>query len=138
VAQPDARGRPGLPFRSQVFDVVLNRHEAFDPLEVRRIIKPHGRFLKEQVGSEETASVRALLGLPADEHAWTADVALAQLELAGWAVEEVHEDRLTIRFSDIAALIGYYAALHGRSKILIGPQQNRSYNSCMRYRDRSP
>jgi hypothetical protein len=107
VARPNASARPGLPFRSEVFDVVLNRHEAFDPLEVRRIIKPNGRFLTQQVGSDETTSVRALLGLPVDENAWTAAVAVAQLELAGWVVDEIHEDRLTMRFSDIAALIGY-------------------------------
>jgi hypothetical protein len=111
VAKPDAPDRPGLPFRSEVFDVVLNRHEAFDPFEVRRIIKPRGRFLTEQVGSDEAASVRALLGLPVDERAWTAAVAVAQLELAGWAVVEVDEDRLTVRFSDLAALIGYVRSL---------------------------
>ena len=111
VAKADAPGRPGLPFRSEVFDVVLNRHEAFDPFEVRRIIKPRGRFLTEQVGSDEAASVRALLGLPVDERVWTAAVAIAQLELAGWAVEEIYEDRLTIRFSDIAALIGYLRSI---------------------------
>jgi SAM-dependent methyltransferase len=111
VAKPDAPGRPGLPFRSEVFDVVLNRHEAFDPFEVRRIIKPQGRFLTEQVGSDEAASMRALLGLPVDERVWTAAVAVAQLELAGWVVEEVYQDRLAIRFSDLAALIGYVRSL---------------------------
>ncbi len=107
VAKPDTPGRAGLPFRSEVFDVVLNRHEAFDALEVRRIIKPRGRFLTEQVGSDEAASVRALLGLSLDDRVWAAPVAVGQLELAGWVVEEVHEDRPTMRFSDIAALIGY-------------------------------
>jgi hypothetical protein len=43
VPEPDVSERPGLPFRSKAFDVVLNRHEAFDPLEIRRIIKRHGR-----------------------------------------------------------------------------------------------
>jgi hypothetical protein len=111
VAKPDAPRRPGLPFRSGIFDVVLNRHEAFDPFEVRRIIKPRGRFLTEQVGSDEAASVRALLGLPLDERVWKADVAVAQLEQAGWVVEEVYENRLTARFSDIAALIGYIRSI---------------------------
>jgi hypothetical protein len=107
VPKPESGGRPGLPFQSNVFDVVLNRHEAFDPLEVRRIIKSRGRFLTAQVGSDEAGSVRRLLGLSGDERVWTAAVAAAQLELAGWVVEEVHEDRLTMRFRDIAALIGY-------------------------------
>jgi hypothetical protein len=50
---------PTIPFRSAAFDVILNRHEAFDAFEVRRIFKPGGIFLTEQVGSDEAASVRA-------------------------------------------------------------------------------
>jgi hypothetical protein len=106
-ASHDAPSRPGLPFRSDAFDVVLNRHEAFNPSEVRRVIKPLGRFLTQQVGSDEAASVRALLGLPVDDRLWTATVAIGQLEAVGWTIQEVHEDRQTLAFSDIAALIGY-------------------------------
>ena len=107
VPRSDQRGRPELPFQAGTFDVVLNRHEAFDPVEVRRIIKPRGRFLTEQVGSDEGASLRRLLDLPDDERVWTADVAVGQLEAAGWLIEEAHEDRATMSFSDIAALISY-------------------------------
>lgn len=107
AAQPGEPSRPGLPFRSKVFDVVLNRHEAFDAGEVRRIIKPSGRFLTQQVGSDEAASVRALLRLPVDDRTWTADVAVAQLTAAGWRIEDVREDRLTTRFYDIGALVSY-------------------------------
>jgi SAM-dependent methyltransferase len=107
VPRPDQQARAGLPFQAEAFDVVLNRHEAFDPVEVRRIVKPHGRFLTEQVGSDEGASVRRLLGLPVDERVWTADIAVGQLEVAGWLIDEVREDHTTMRFSDIAALISY-------------------------------
>lgn len=107
VPRPGQQARPGLPFRAEVFDAILNRHTAFDPVEVRRIVKPRGRFLTQQVGSDEGASVRALLGLPVDERAWTAEVAVGQLEAAGWIIHEVREDHKTMWFSDIAALIGY-------------------------------
>jgi SAM-dependent methyltransferase len=107
VPKPSAQARPSLPFQPEAFDVVLNRHEAFDPLEVRRIIKPRGTFLTEQVGSDEARSARSLLGLPVDDRAWTAAVAVAQLEAAGWVVEEVREERSALHFSDIGALIGY-------------------------------
>jgi SAM-dependent methyltransferase len=107
VPRPGQQARPGLPFRAEVFDAILNRHTAFDPVEVRRIVKPRGRFLTQQVGGDEGASVRALLGLPVDERAWTAEVAVGQLEAAGWIIHEVREDHKTMWFSDIAALIGY-------------------------------
>jgi SAM-dependent methyltransferase len=60
---PARQPRPGLPFQAAAFDVALNRHEAFDPFEVRRIVKPRGRFLTEQVGSDQGASVHRLLRL---------------------------------------------------------------------------
>jgi len=108
VGEPDARRhRPGLPFCREAFDLILNRHEAFDPFEVRRIIKPGGRFLTQQVGSDEAASVRTLLGLPVDSSTWAAAQAVDQLQPAGWAIDDLREDRLTMRFADIAALIGY-------------------------------
>jgi hypothetical protein len=46
-------------------------------------------------------------GLPVDERAWTAEVAVGQLDAAGWVIDDVREDHMTMRFSDIAALIGY-------------------------------
>jgi SAM-dependent methyltransferase len=108
VVGPDLqRRRSGLPFCSDAFDVILNRHEAFDPFEIRRIIKPGGRFLTQQVGSDEAASVRTLLGLPVDRSAWAAALAIDQLQPAGWTIDDAREDRLTMRFADIAALIGY-------------------------------
>jgi hypothetical protein len=45
--------------------------------------------------------------LPVDGRAWTANVAVGQLEAAGWLIEEVREDHTMMRFSDIAALISY-------------------------------
>ncbi|MCE3277336.1 MAG: hypothetical protein K0R13_3191 [Propionibacteriaceae bacterium] len=35
------------------------------------------------------------------------DVAVGQLEAAGWVIDEVREDHTPMRFSDIAALISY-------------------------------
>jgi hypothetical protein len=67
--------------------------------------------LTEQVGSDEAASVRALLGLPVDNRAWSADVAAGQLQAAGWTVADQREDRMAMTFSDIAALIGYVRTL---------------------------
>jgi SAM-dependent methyltransferase len=108
VGAPDLRRRrPGLPFCSEAFDVILNRHEAFDPFEIHRIIKPGGRFLTQQVGSDEAASVRTLLGLPVDHSTWAAAPAIDQLQPAGWTIDDVREARLPMKFADIAALIGY-------------------------------
>ncbi len=38
------------PFATNSFDLVINRHSAFDPSEVVRILRPGGAFLTQQVG----------------------------------------------------------------------------------------
>jgi len=138
VADPSEQARPALPFRAQAFDVVLNRHEAFDPYEVHRITKPHGRFLTEQVGSYEAESVRTLLGLPVGDRAWTAAVAMRQLEVARWAVEDVREEHLTMRFSDIAALIGYVRSSPWAFTDLDWRAPSRGFDSSTHDPSRSP
>ena len=41
-----------LPFGAASFDLVLDRHEELYPAEVARILAPGGRFLTQQVGSD--------------------------------------------------------------------------------------
>ncbi len=107
VSAHPAPSRRGLPFADGAFDLVIDRHEAFDPAEVGRITRSGGTFVTQQVGSDEAASVRALFDLPLDQPAWDADVAAAQLAAAGWRVDDVREERVLSQFTDIAALIGY-------------------------------
>ncbi|MFC0623781.1 class I SAM-dependent methyltransferase [Kribbella deserti] len=106
--EPDLPPRDGLPFRDASYDVVLSRHEAFDPAEVRRVLKPGGVFVTQQVGSGETASVRALCGLAADPtESWDLAEAVRQTEAGGLTVIGSGEERPTSTFTDVAALIGY-------------------------------
>lgn len=53
---PAGPRRVGLPFRDSSYDVVLSRHKAFEPSDVRRVLKPGGVFVTQQVGADETAS----------------------------------------------------------------------------------
>jgi SAM-dependent methyltransferase len=45
--QDGIRGR--LPYRSQAFDLVINRHESFLASEVLRVLRPGGNFVTQQV-----------------------------------------------------------------------------------------
>ncbi len=101
------RSRPALPFADDAFELVLNRHESFDAADVCRITKPGGRFVTQQVGSDEAASVRRLLDLGDLGPVWSLDVAVRQLQGVGWRMERVLEDHPPLRFSDIAALVAY-------------------------------
>ena len=41
-----------LPFEDNTFDIIINRHESFDIKEVKRILKPEGIFITQQVGGK--------------------------------------------------------------------------------------
>lgn len=41
-----------LPFDSGAFDVLINRHGDYDPAECRRVLRPGGVFITEQVGAD--------------------------------------------------------------------------------------
>ena len=41
-----------IPFPDESFDIIINRHGDFCPMEIRRLLKPGGLFITQQVGSE--------------------------------------------------------------------------------------
>jgi SAM-dependent methyltransferase len=44
--------RGEMPFADSAFDLVLDRHEALDPAEVARVLRPGGRVITQQVGHD--------------------------------------------------------------------------------------
>jgi SAM-dependent methyltransferase len=101
------RGDRALPFADGSFDLILNRHEAFDADDVRRMLRPGGSFVTQQVGHEEGASVRALLGLAPDGTTWHLRQAERQLRESGLSVVDEGEARPVTWFTDVAALVAY-------------------------------
>ncbi len=98
-----------LPFADGVFDVVINRHGSFDPMELYRILKPKGLFITQQVGEENDRALVELLlpgtpkpfsGLNLAEQSW-------RFEKAGFAVLRGEEAFGPIRFFDIGALVWF-------------------------------
>ena len=41
-----------LPFADASFDLIINRHGDFCPVEIRRLLRPGGLFITQQVGSD--------------------------------------------------------------------------------------
>jgi SAM-dependent methyltransferase len=101
------RTRPRLPFADGAFDAITNRHEAFDAADVRRLLRPGGRFVTQQVGGDEESSVRALLGLEPRTDEWSRAVAERQLAAAGLVTDDAVEERVVSRFTDVAAFVAY-------------------------------
>ncbi len=102
-----------LPFASQQFDLVLNRHGAFDSREVYRVLKPGGRFLTQQVGEQNDRELISLLlphaqpGFPG----WNLTNAAASLTAQGFVLERQEEAFPAICFYDTPALVWFAAIL---------------------------
>jgi SAM-dependent methyltransferase len=89
AVEEDAR----LPLPDAHFDLVINRHESFDPHEVRRILKPGGRFITQQVGGQDNVELNQALQetVTLSYGAWNAAEAVRQLRDAGLAVLDERE-----------------------------------------------
>ncbi len=102
---PGRRGR--LAFRAGAFDLVVNRHEAFVPDEVRRVLRVGGVFLTQQA-TTGSGEFHRLLGLdPPVLEELTLALVVEQLTRAGLAIEGSGEGVATTTFGDIGALAWY-------------------------------
>ncbi len=102
------RGNPGgrLAFRDGCFDLVINRHEAYNAAEVRRVLQPGSPFLTQQAGSGG-ADAGSLLGVPLPKDAFDRPFAVAQLIAAGFEVLDGDSAIETITFADVGAFAWY-------------------------------
>jgi SAM-dependent methyltransferase len=95
-----------LPGGEEEFDVVLSRHGRLPAEDIARLLKHGGTLLSQQVGSDDLADLNAELGAPRPyARNWTATEATAALETAGLTVTEVREERPSLTFHDVGALV---------------------------------
>lgn len=99
-----------LPFEDESFDLVLNRHGSFSTAEIRRILKPNGLFITQQVGADNDRElVEALYDNPPpipfpNQHL---SIIQKQFEAENFLTLEAQEDFPPIRFFEIGALIWF-------------------------------
>ncbi len=94
-------------------DLIINRHESYDPAEVRRVLIPGGTFITQQVGGEDDLDLNRLLGA-SDVHPyahWTAKYAARQLDECGLEIVDELEDFTFTRYFDVGAIIYYLKAV---------------------------
>jgi SAM-dependent methyltransferase len=110
-SENEARGR--LPFPSQSFAVISNRHATFVASEVARVLAPNGVFLTEQVGGDYGEFHDALsIARPSSRaRDWTLGLATTQLERAGLRVVESAEAFEATTFADAGAFAWYLKAI---------------------------
>ncbi len=101
-----------LPFKSSVFDLVIDRHTGYSAKEVFRVLRNGGRFITQQVGSKTNRSLRRSLGIrDASPNIWNLKAAARELKDAGFLIDEQREEVTVTRFYDLGALVYYLKAI---------------------------
>jgi len=109
-ARDPVHGR--LPYRDAAFDLVVNRHESFVAAEVRRVLRPGGRFITQQVDFHWYDDLYAALEMdpPGEEATWLPSAA-SQVEVAGMQVTQARQGEEHQSFRDVGAFLWYLRAV---------------------------
>jgi SAM-dependent methyltransferase len=102
-----------LPFDDQLFDLVINRHESYDPGEVYRILKPGGVFITQQVGELDNLELNQFLEAEQSLKLtdWGLETETMHLIEAGFKIHQAEKAALQTVFRDIGAVIYYLKAI---------------------------
>lgn len=99
-----------LKFSDSTFEIVINRHESYDPQEVKRVLKPGGMFITQQVGGRNDAALsKRLVGDKRQiDDAWDLEHAAASLKRQGFEILNKKEVFPKLKFFEVGALV-YFA-----------------------------
>jgi SAM-dependent methyltransferase len=98
-----------LPFTAGAFDLVIDRHSSYWPAEIRRVLRPGGRFLTQQL-SEAGPSGEAwenLFGRRTKSATFDLAFAVEQLGATGFEIVRAEEADTPIVFADLAGVVYY-------------------------------
>jgi SAM-dependent methyltransferase len=98
-----------LPFPSEHFDLVVSRHPvAIRWDEIRRVLRPGGTYLSQQVGAGSVRELTDFLMGPQPVHPSRGPMAaVAGAEAAGLDVVDLRQEALRMEFYDIAAVVAF-------------------------------
>jgi len=101
-----------LPFDNDIFDIIINRHEAYDVSEVSRVLKPNGIFITQQVGGQNNRSLsnRLIDNFIPQFPYHNLSNSVNALKNAGFKIIFAKEEFPKVEFLDIGA-IAYYAKI---------------------------
>ena len=102
-------GKGKLPFDDSSFDMVINRHGAFNAEEICRVLKPGGLFITQQVGAENDRELVELLcgqtALPFPDQ--YLKITIDRFSQTGFEILDGRECFRPIRFYDVGALVWF-------------------------------
>ncbi|MGG0188335.1 class I SAM-dependent methyltransferase [Bacillus rhizoplanae] len=102
-----------LPFANNQFDLIINKHESYCELEIKRILKPNGIFITQQVGGLDNLELNHLLHAynESEYSYWNMQYASSQLKQAGFQILKQQEAFPYQRFYDIGSIVYYLKAV---------------------------
>jgi len=102
-----------LPIDSKQFDLIINRHEAFEPSELYRLLTPGGRFITQQVGGRDNEKLNELLSIHEkhEYYNWNLANAVSSLKSVGFIVNVKKEEFPETQFMDIGAVTGFLKSI---------------------------
>ncbi len=108
VVQAD--GEDDLPFEDNCFDLIINRHEAYRTDELKRILKPGGFFITQQVGGSNARPLSEFLcpGFVPPLPLHNLENESKRFTAAGFRLMYQNQSYKKTTFTDIGALC-YYA-----------------------------
>lgn len=100
-----------LPFDDESIDIMINRHGDFDPVEIRRVLKPGGYFVTQQVGETNDRDLVEMVLPDAPRLFEGQELYLSSrkkaCEDAGFEILESGEVFTPIRFYDVGAFVWF-------------------------------
>lgn len=100
-----------LPFAAGEFDLVLNRHDAFDVKEVYRILRKGGVFLMQQVGKSNLDDLARAFGKKTKYAIPPFGQIKKDLKKTGFNVKIFREFRGKTKFTDVGAVVYFLKAI---------------------------
>ena len=110
VKEPVSTIHP-MPFADGEFDLILNRHAAFNSSEVARVLTCGGTFLTQQVHGMWAWDLQANFGAKPQWPDSTPSKYVPLLEAAGMIVVNLQEWEGTLSFTDVGAIVYYLKAV---------------------------
>lgn len=102
-----------LPFADGAFDLAINRHASYDAAEIRRVLKPGGVFVTEQVGGENNRSLsERLLGAVQPQFpGFCLRTESERFRAEGFTLLRSEEYFPRLRFFDVGAVVWFAKAI---------------------------
>lgn len=101
-----------IPLPDNSFDIIINRHEAYDLSEVFRLLKPNGVFITQQVGTQDCLSLAKSINsnYTSMYKDFTLDNELKLFVENGFNITYSNEEFPLLSFYDVGAIV-YFAKI---------------------------